>query len=61
VGQYDLPRNFGQPDFSNATALSIDLLGDLAGTHHDIQIDKVEFVGDWISAEYWYLGICAHG
>jgi diguanylate cyclase (GGDEF)-like protein len=60
VGQYDLPRNFGQPDFSNATALSIDLLGDLAGTHHDIQIDKVEFVGDWISAEYWYLGIlCA--
>ena len=60
VGQYDLPRNFGQPDFSNATALSIDLLGDLAGTHHDIQIDKIEFVGDWISAEYWYLGIlCA--
>ena len=59
VGQYDLPRNFGQPDFSNATALSIDLLGNLAGTH-DIQIDKVEFVGDWISAEYWYLGIlCA--
>ena len=31
--------------------------GDLAGTQHDIQIDKIEFVGDWISAEYWYLGI----
>jgi diguanylate cyclase (GGDEF)-like protein len=60
VGQYDLPRNFGQPDFSNSTALSIDLLGDLSGTHHDIQIDKIEFVGDWVSAEYWYLGIlCA--
>jgi diguanylate cyclase (GGDEF)-like protein len=60
VDQYDLPRNFRQPDFSNATALSIDLLGDLAGTHHDVQIDKIEFSGDWISAEYWYLGIlCA--
>jgi len=60
VGQYDLPRNFGQPDFSNATALSIDLIRDSPGTHHDIQIDRIEFVGDWISAEYWYLGIlCA--
>ncbi len=55
--QYDLPRNFGQPDLSNATAISIDLLGELPGTHHDIQIDKIEFVGDWISAESWYLGI----
>src|SRR5215510_1916431 len=55
--QYDLPRNLGQPDLSNATAISIDLLGDLAGSHHDIQIDKIEFAGDWISAESWYLGI----
>ena len=57
VGQYDLPRIHSHPDLSNATALSIDLIGDLAGTHHDIQIDKIEFAGDWISAEYWYLGI----
>jgi diguanylate cyclase (GGDEF)-like protein len=60
VGQYNLPREQAQPDLSNATALSIDLLGDLAGTEHDIQIDKIEFSGDWISAESWYLGIlCA--
>ena len=57
VNQYDLPRKYAQPDLSNATAISIDLLGDLAGQHHDIQIDKIEFAGDWISAEYWYLGI----
>jgi diguanylate cyclase (GGDEF)-like protein len=57
VGQYDLPRDFAQPDLSNATAISIDLPGDLAGTHHAIQIDKIEFAGDWVSAEYWYLGI----
>jgi diguanylate cyclase (GGDEF)-like protein len=60
LSQYDLPRNLGRPDLSNATAISIDLLGDLAGTQHDIRIDKIEFAGDWISAEYWYLGIlCA--
>jgi diguanylate cyclase (GGDEF)-like protein len=37
--------------------LNLDLQGDLAGTTHDIRLDKIEFVGDWISAEYWYLGI----
>jgi diguanylate cyclase (GGDEF)-like protein len=52
-----LPRSQSQPDLSNATIFSIDLRGDLAETKHDIQIDKIEFVGDWISAEYWYLGI----
>ncbi|HKE96237.1 MAG TPA: GGDEF domain-containing protein [Povalibacter sp.] len=58
--QYDLPRSYGQPDLGNATAISIDLLGELGGSRHDIQIDSIEFVGDWISAEAWYLGIlCA--
>jgi diguanylate cyclase (GGDEF)-like protein len=60
VAQYSLPRNLSQPDVSNATAFSLYLQGEPAGTDHDIQIDKIEFSGDWISAEYWYLGIlCA--
>ena len=60
IAQYDLPRSLSQPDLSNATIFSIDLRGDLSETHHDIRIDKIEFVGDWISAESWYLGIlCA--
>jgi diguanylate cyclase (GGDEF)-like protein len=57
IAQYDLPRSQSQPDLSNATIFSIDLRGNLAGTQHDVQIDKIEFVGAWISAEYWYLGI----
>lgn len=57
IAQYDLPRSLSQPDLSNATIFSIDLRGELAGSHHDIQIDKIEFVGEWISAEFWYLGI----
>jgi diguanylate cyclase (GGDEF)-like protein len=60
VAQYDLPRSLAQPDLSNATAFSIYLQGEPAGSEHEIQIDKIEFSGDWISAEYWYLGIlCA--
>jgi diguanylate cyclase (GGDEF)-like protein len=57
IAQYDLPRELSQPDLSNATIFSIDLRGELGGSHHDIRIEKIEFVGDWISAESWYLGI----
>jgi diguanylate cyclase (GGDEF)-like protein len=60
VAQYDLPRNLSQPDMRNATAFTLYLQSERAGSDHDIQIDKVEFSGDWISAEHWYLGIlCA--
>ena len=54
VAQYDLPRDLAQPDVSNAIAISIYLQGERAGTEHDVQVDKVEFSGDWISAESWY-------
>jgi diguanylate cyclase (GGDEF)-like protein len=57
VAQFDLPRELAQPDLRNATAFSLYLQGEPAGIDHDIQIDKIEFTGDWISAEYWYLGI----
>jgi len=60
IAQYDLPRDLSQPDFRNAIAFSIYLQGEPAGTEHDLKVEKVEFSGDWISAEYWYLGIlCA--
>jgi len=56
---YNHPLAFSQPDVSNAVVINIDLQGniDLAGSQHEFQVDKIEFVGDWISAEYWYLGI----
>jgi diguanylate cyclase (GGDEF)-like protein len=57
IAQYDLPRDLSHPDLSNATIFSIDLRGDLAGSKHDIHIDRIEFTGDWISAETWYFGI----
>lgn len=57
ISQYSLPRKDAYRDFSNATVFSVDLLGDLSGQRHEMQIDQIEFSGDWISAEYWYLGI----
>ncbi len=57
TAQYNLPRELAQPDMSNAIAFSVYLQGEPSGTDHDVQVDKVEFSGDWISAENWYLGI----
>ena len=57
VSQYNLPRHLSQPDLRNAIAFSLYLQGEPAGTGHDIRIDRIEFSGDWISAESWYLGI----
>ncbi len=54
---YNHPREYSHPDLSNATVFNVDLQGELGGTRHDIRIEKVEFVGEWISAESWYLGI----
>ena len=60
VTQFNLPRNLAQPDLRNATAFSIYLQGEPTDVDHDIQIEEVVFTGEWISAEYWYLGIlCA--
>jgi diguanylate cyclase (GGDEF)-like protein len=56
---YNLPRELAQPDLGNAIAFSVYLQGEAAGSDHDVQVDKVEFSGDWISAEYWYLGVIA--
>jgi len=57
ITQYDLPRKYAQRDLSNSVALAIDFLGMPSGAKHEMQIDSIEFTGDWISAEYWYLGI----
>jgi hypothetical protein len=56
---YNQPRAYSQLDVSNAIVFNIDLQGNvnLSGSEHEFQVDNIEFVGDWISAEYWYLGI----
>ena len=57
LAQYDLPRDQTHPDLSNAITFAIDFEGDLRSTEHDVQINKIEFIGEWISNENWYLCI----
>ncbi len=57
---FDVPREYARPDFGNATILSVDPVSGLEGARHEVGIDQLEFVGEWISPERWYLGIiCA--
>ena len=57
LGEYNLPRDQTHPDISNAITFAVDFEGDLRGTEHDVQINKIEFTGVWISTENWYLAI----
>jgi diguanylate cyclase (GGDEF)-like protein len=57
--QYDIPRSLSRPDMRNVITFGIDYVEELEPGNHDMQIEKVEFVGEWISAEDWYLLILA--
>ena len=57
LSQYPLPRAQTYPNLENAITFSIDIEGDLRSSEHDFQINKIEFEGEWISNENWYLAI----
>jgi diguanylate cyclase (GGDEF)-like protein len=60
IRQFDLAREYNHPGLENATALAIDLPGELAGQEHDLHLRSLVLRGEWISRDRVYLGIlCA--
>jgi len=57
LAERDVPRRFAKPHFSNIIALGLDYREALPPGNYDVKLEKLEFVGDWVSAENWYLGI----
>lgn len=55
LDQLNIPRIHAQPERSNITTLGIDYPGAMEPGNYDMAIEKLEFVGEWISAETWYL------
>ncbi|PUA27603.1 MAG: GGDEF domain-containing protein [Cellvibrio sp. 79] len=55
LGQYDIPRHLSRPEMNNVSSFGIDYVEGKQPGNHDIKIEKIEFVGGWISAENWYL------
>lgn len=57
VAQYKVPRENSLPRFGNVIAFGIDINYPGMPGKQSFKLNKVEFVGEWISRENWYLGI----
>lgn len=57
IQEMEVPRELSQPNFSNAIALGVDLSHPAPPGQHDFKLKQLEFVGLWVSAESWYMGI----
>lgn len=57
LGQYDIPRELSRRDLRNVVTFGMDYVEGNQPGNHDMTIEKIEFVGEWISAEKWYLCI----
>jgi diguanylate cyclase (GGDEF)-like protein len=55
--QYNIPRANSKPDFRNTTEISVDFESNVATGYQDVEVRRIEFIGEWISSESWYLGI----
>ena len=55
LNDYDIPRELARPDFSNVMTLGLEYVEGQEPGNQDMQIEKIEFAGEWISAEKWYL------
>jgi len=57
VTQYKVPRENALPNFRNVIAFGIDTSYPATVGKHAFKLNKVEFIGEWVAREDWYLGI----
>lgn len=55
--EYNIPIEEAHPDLYNIINMGVDFSDFMSAGNHDVTIEKIEFVGDWISKEKWYLSI----
>lgn len=57
VTEYKVPRENALPNFRNVIAFGIDTSYPATAGKHNFKLNRVEFVGEWVAREDWYLGI----
>lgn len=57
VNNNNVPREFSTASRRNVLTFGIDIAYPSALGEHELKINRVTFVGRWVSAEHWYLGI----
>lgn len=56
---YHIPREQSFPELNSVVNLGIDFSDSMTVGNHDVKINKIEFIGEWVSRETWYLSIIA--
>lgn len=52
-----IPREKSLPDFHHVIAFGIDISYQSVPGKHNLKLNRLEFVGEWVAREDWYLGI----
>jgi|GEM_PF-237375 len=54
---YKIPRRYAAPDLSNVIGVGIDFSYPMTGGDHDVTVERIEFIGERIAKDKWYLGL----
>jgi len=54
---YKIPRQLAMPELNNVVTLGVDFSYPMTPGLHQVTVEKIELVGDWISQKMWYLSI----
>lgn len=55
--QNNIPREFAKPELDNITAIGVNIASPIVWGQHDLQLESIKLVGQWISREQLYLGV----
>lgn len=55
--QNNIPREYAKPEFNGVTAIGLNLPAPHAFGQHDLRLESIHLVGEWISREQLYLTV----
>lgn len=57
INDLNVPRQFSFPNFDDVRTIGIDLGVPPQIGVHELKLESIQFVGEWVSPERWYRGI----
>ncbi|MGL1956104.1 MAG: GGDEF domain-containing protein [Colwellia sp.] len=57
LNEFNVPREHSIHSRNQVIIFGIDIVYPTALGLHTVKVNKITFIGDWVSAEQWYLGI----
>lgn len=57
LADWGVPRDMSHPEFTNIIKFGFDLPGPATYGRHELQLDRLELVGKWVTQRQWYLSL----